>query len=213
MQIDLGQVLIAGEGSRRPFDGFTVGFDCQFLLAHQGVDQPQPGEEHAAGSGIGRGFLEKLHRLGARLGCLLPGLVPLPEPKQTAGSFQHEGFVGRIGHRRQVEFFGSQFRFVVLLVQDGRSVVGVRLDAGFHDGGRIIGRDRSVVARWEQGAVAPSLETLLDLLRACGFDLPLTLVPYEAAAHGGLREAALLSPERRIERLLRRLDEAEPRRG
>ena len=56
------------------------------------------------------------------------------------------GFVGRIGHRRQVEFFGSQFRFVVLLVQDGRSVVGVRLDAGFHDGGRIIGRGRSVVA-------------------------------------------------------------------
>src|SRR5207237_2181318 len=47
------------------------------------------------------------------------------------------------------------------------------------------GRDRSVVARWEQGAVAPSLETLLDLLRACGFDLPLALVPYEAAAHEG----------------------------
>src|SRR5437764_9410325 len=66
-------------------------------------------------------------------------------------------------------------------------------------------RDRSVVARWEQGAVAPSLETLLDLLHACGFDLPLTLVPYETVTRASLREAALLSPERRIERLLTRL--------
>src|SRR5947199_377021 len=37
------------------------------------------------------------------------------------------------------------------------------------------GRDRSVIARWEQGSVAPSIETLVELLRACGFDLPLEL--------------------------------------
>jgi hypothetical protein len=37
-----------------------------------------------------------------------------------------------------------------------------------------------VIARWEQGTVAPSLETLIELVRACGFDLPLELVPYEA---------------------------------
>jgi transcriptional regulator with XRE-family HTH domain len=28
------------------------------------------------------------------------------------------------------------------------------------------GRDRSVVARWEQGVVAPSVETLTELIRA-----------------------------------------------
>ena len=38
------------------------------------------------------------------------------------------------------------------------------------------GRDRSVIARWEQGGVAPSVETLVELVRACGFDLPLELV-------------------------------------
>jgi transcriptional regulator with XRE-family HTH domain len=64
------------------------------------------------------------------------------------------------------------------------------------------GRDRSVIARWEHGHVAPSLETLLELLRACGFDLPVELVPYDRADQR-LQKNALLSPERRVHRLLR----------
>jgi hypothetical protein len=64
------------------------------------------------------------------------------------------------------------------------------------------GRDRSVIARWEQGVVAPSVETLVDLVRACGFDLPLELVPYENEAGERLRRNALLSPERRVQRML-----------
>jgi transcriptional regulator with XRE-family HTH domain len=65
------------------------------------------------------------------------------------------------------------------------------------------GRERSVIARWEQGAVAPSVETLVELVRACGFDLPLELVPYEPSAEERLRKNALLSPERRLHRFLR----------
>jgi transcriptional regulator with XRE-family HTH domain len=64
------------------------------------------------------------------------------------------------------------------------------------------GRERSVIARWEKGGVAPSLETLLDLLRVCGFDLSLELVPYDRTDQR-LQKNALLSPERRIQRLLR----------
>ena len=41
------------------------------------------------------------------------------------------------------------------------------------------GLKRGVIARWEQGTVAPSVETLIELVRACGFGLPLELVPYE----------------------------------
>ena len=63
------------------------------------------------------------------------------------------------------------------------------------------GRDRSVIARWEQGVVAPSVETLVELVRACDFDLPLELVPYDAAGER-LRKNALLSPERRVLRML-----------
>jgi transcriptional regulator with XRE-family HTH domain len=64
------------------------------------------------------------------------------------------------------------------------------------------GRDRSVIARWEQGTVAPSVETLLELVRACGFDLPLELVPRDASGEERLRKNALLSPERRVLRFL-----------
>ncbi len=64
------------------------------------------------------------------------------------------------------------------------------------------GRDRSVVARWEQAVVAPSLETLLGLIRACGFDLPLELVPYDDDRVARLQKNLLLSPERRVRRLL-----------
>ena len=65
------------------------------------------------------------------------------------------------------------------------------------------GRERSVVARWEQGTVAPSIETLVELVRACGFDLPLELVPYEPSEEERLRKNALLTPERRLQRYLR----------
>jgi transcriptional regulator with XRE-family HTH domain len=64
------------------------------------------------------------------------------------------------------------------------------------------GRDRSVIARWEQAVVAPSIETLIELVRACGFDLPLELEPFEASADDGLKKNVALSPERRVRRLL-----------
>ncbi len=65
------------------------------------------------------------------------------------------------------------------------------------------GRERSVIARWEQGGSAPSLETLLDLLAVCGFDLPLELADRDDNALARLSKNALLSPERRVERMLR----------
>jgi transcriptional regulator with XRE-family HTH domain len=68
------------------------------------------------------------------------------------------------------------------------------------------GRDRSVIARWEQGVVAPSVETLVELVRACGFDLPLELVAYDTAADRQLERNVLLSPERRVSRMLARLE-------
>src|SRR4051794_30936258 len=71
------------------------------------------------------------------------------------------------------------------------------------------GRDRSVIARWEQGVVAPSVETLLELVRACGFDLPLELVSHDNARHDRLKKNALLSPERRVRRLLTAVEQEE----
>jgi transcriptional regulator with XRE-family HTH domain len=66
-------------------------------------------------------------------------------------------------------------------------------------------KTRPQIARWEAGAVALSLETLLELIRACGFDLPLELVPLEQMEDDHLRMLQQLSPERRLEQMLDRL--------
>jgi transcriptional regulator with XRE-family HTH domain len=66
------------------------------------------------------------------------------------------------------------------------------------------GRDRSVIARWEQAVVAPSVETLTELVRACGFDLPLELEPL--ATNERVKKNAMLSPERRVQRLFAAID-------
>ena len=73
------------------------------------------------------------------------------------------------------------------------------------------GRDRSVIARWEQAVVAPSVETLIELVRACGFDLPLELEPLDTTADERLKKNAMLSPERRVRRFLTSVErEGEP---
>src|SRR5438093_119902 len=65
------------------------------------------------------------------------------------------------------------------------------------------GRDRSVIARWEQGVVAPSVETLVDLVRACGFDIPLELVPFDTSDDSLLKKTTMLSPDRRLNAMVR----------
>jgi transcriptional regulator with XRE-family HTH domain len=68
------------------------------------------------------------------------------------------------------------------------------------------GRERSVIARWEQGAVSPSFDNLLEVIWACGFDLPRVLVPRESFQEERLEKNLLLTPERRAQRYLRRLE-------
>jgi len=89
-------------------------------------------------------------------------------------------------------------------VRSGDLIREARLRAGLtqYELGERTGRDRAVIARWEQGVVTPNVETLVELVRACGFDLPLELVPFDPARGRRLRRNALLSPERRLLRLL-----------
>ena len=68
------------------------------------------------------------------------------------------------------------------------------------------GRERSVIARWEQGAVSPSFDNLLEVIEACGFDLPLVLVPRERFGEERLEKNLLLTPERRAQRYLTKLE-------
>jgi transcriptional regulator with XRE-family HTH domain len=81
-----------------------------------------------------------------------------------------------------------------------------RLRAGLsqHELGKVSGRDRTVIARYEQGVVAPSIDTLVEILRSCGFDVPLELVPYDPDPDERRRELQMLSPERRMDEMLER---------
>jgi transcriptional regulator with XRE-family HTH domain len=72
------------------------------------------------------------------------------------------------------------------------------------------GRKRSVIARWEQGAIEPSLETFLEIIAICGFELPTELVPRDESANERLQKNALLSPERRVQRALKAASTGSP---
>lgn len=71
------------------------------------------------------------------------------------------------------------------------------------------GKAKVQIGRWETGVVAPSLDTLLEIVRVCGFDLPLTLESYKPVDDRRLAALQRQSPEGRLERMLHRVEEAE----
>ena len=72
-------------------------------------------------------------------------------------------------------------------------------------------RERSVIARWEQGVISPPVDSLMEIIHACGFDLPLTLMPVDKSADEDLREALLATPSERVEWLLQELGQKRAR--
>ena len=90
------------------------------------------------------------------------------------------------------------------MATSGAIIREARLRAGLtqYDLERLTGKDRAQIARWERDAVAPSFETLRDLIRACGFDIDDTLRLYDTSGDEELRETAPLTPKERIERML-----------
>jgi|SRR5579884_2542645 len=66
------------------------------------------------------------------------------------------------------------------------------------------GVNRVQIGRYEAGMIAPSLDTLIELVRACGFDLPLELVELDPSRDALLGELQRLTPERRLGRMLER---------
>ena len=93
-------------------------------------------------------------------------------------------------------------------MQGGPLIREARLRAGLTQAelAQRTGRERSVIARWEQGSVSPSIDNLLAIVQACGFELPLVLVARDTSQDQSLEAGRLLSPERRVDRLLERVD-------
>ncbi len=88
----------------------------------------------------------------------------------------------------------------------GMLIREARLRAGLSQGelSERSGKDRAQIARWERDVVQPSFETLRVLVRACGLDLALALVPYEVDEEGEtrLRERLFRSPQDRLQAML-----------
>ena len=70
----------------------------------------------------------------------------------------------------------------------------------------LLGIPRSQIGRWENGEVEPAFATVRRVLRACGFDLSMALVPYdpEAPEVARLVELSRLTPKERLDAALMR---------
>jgi transcriptional regulator with XRE-family HTH domain len=64
------------------------------------------------------------------------------------------------------------------------------------------GTTQSAIARVESGRSAPTLEHLTKLLRACGFELQVRLVPYDALEWTLAELNRLLDVSQRLENML-----------
>src|SRR3954466_9909374 len=93
----------------------------------------------------------------------------------------------------------------------GELIRGARLRAGLSQGelGDRLGLPRSQIARWEADGFEPGFSTLRRVLQACGFDLSLTLIPYERdlEREQRLEQIQRLTPQERLKDLLGRLED------
>ena len=58
-----------------------------------------------------------------------------------------------------------------------------------------------MIGRWERDEVRPSLETLRQLIRACGLELDLGLAELDESEDAALERSLDLTPEERFDRL------------
>jgi transcriptional regulator with XRE-family HTH domain len=63
------------------------------------------------------------------------------------------------------------------------------------------GKPTSVIGRWERGEVKPSLETLLEVIRASGLDLRFHVTEYDDSQDALIRRALRMTPEQRLQEL------------
>ena len=90
------------------------------------------------------------------------------------------------------------------LIREARTRAGLTQD----ELSELSKRPRSLIARWEQGAVSPSIDNFLEIIEACGYELPLVLVERDRAFDSRLDKNRRLSPERRAHRLLGQIDKS-----
>jgi transcriptional regulator with XRE-family HTH domain len=92
-------------------------------------------------------------------------------------------------------------------VISGDLIREARLRAGLTQAklGERIGQPQSVIARWERGAVTPSLETLREAVRGCGLELSFHLSTLDESSATVIDEHLKMTPAQRFTDLLERV--------
>jgi transcriptional regulator with XRE-family HTH domain len=67
---------------------------------------------------------------------------------------------------------------------------------------RRLGTHQPVIARWETGATHPDFRTVVNAVRACGFDLTVGLVPTDDHDQALIRRELSLLPHQRLSRMV-----------
>ena len=88
------------------------------------------------------------------------------------------------------------------LIRTARSRAGLAQ----HELARLLDTPRSQIGRWETGEVEPAFATVRRVLRACGFDLSMALLPFDpdASQVARLVELSRLTPKERLDAALMR---------
>ena len=76
----------------------------------------------------------------------------------------------------------------------------LRADLSQAELARRLGRSQPQIARWESGVARTSLETVVEVVRACGLELTTRLHTYDDSRHILIRELLDLPPSRRLAR-------------
>ena len=79
--------------------------------------------------------------------------------------------------------------------------------------GSLVGRPQSAIARWESGRVEPSLETLRELIRACGLELSVALYNYDDSYVPFIERNLALAPADRVRHMAEVARAMQPLRG
>jgi transcriptional regulator with XRE-family HTH domain len=82
----------------------------------------------------------------------------------------------------------------------GDLVVRARSAAGLTQTGlaEAIGTTQSVISRWERGADAPRVDTLVRILRACGYEPDLVLRGADGIDRAQIRASLAMTPAQRL---------------
>lgn len=89
----------------------------------------------------------------------------------------------------------------------GDLIKEARLRAGLTQGelGARIGKAQSAIARWERDEVSPSLETVRDIVRACGLDLTFFMSKFDDSNVTIIDQHLRMSPAERFADLMARV--------